>query len=231
MQTAPSTKERQTFLCGLLRRRECVVPTWRGLLIAVLLCAAVTIPFLRGAYYFLAVNDPVPGGLLVVEGWGTDAFLAGSIEEFRKNHYDGMFVTGGPIDKGMFFTDHKSYAEISAATLEKMGFDPKFLHAVPAQAVRQDRTYASAMALKAWLREHGVAAEKINVMTMGDHGRRTRLLFEKAFGKEVRVGIVSVDDETFDPNRWWRSSAGFRSVTGEMIAYFYARLLFQAQAE
>lgn len=231
MQPVQSTKSRQTFLCGFLCRRECVLPTWRAWLLVLLLCAAGLIPALRGAYSFLAISDPVPGGLLVVEGWGNDAFLSASIEEFRKNHYDGLFVTGGPIDKGLFFTEHKSYADISAETLEKMGFDPKFLHAVPAQAVRQDRTYASAMALKTWMREHGLTADKINVMTMGEHARRTRLLFEKAFGKGVRVGIMSVDEETFDPQEWWRSSQGFRTVTGEIIAYFYARFLFHAHAE
>jgi hypothetical protein len=29
-------------------------------------------------------------------------------------------------------------------------------------------------------------------------------------------------DPEYDPQRWWTSSAGFRSVTGELIAYLYA---------
>jgi hypothetical protein len=40
------------------------------------------------------------------------------------------------------------------------------------------------------------------------------------------VGVISVVDRRFDPNKWWRSSAGFRIVTGEAIAYFYTKIFF-----
>jgi hypothetical protein len=52
------------------------------------------------------------------------------------------------------------------------------------------------------------------------------LLFQKAFGPEVKVGIVAVADPQFDPDHWWRSIEGVREVVGETIAYLYARLLF-----
>lgn len=140
-------------------------------------------------------------------------------------------MTGGPLDKGTPFAEYGTYAELTAKTLERMGFDPKVLHAVPARAVRKDRTYASAVALKTWLREHDTAASRINILTVGVHARRTRLLFQQAFGSDVRIGIVSMDEETFDPKRWWRSSQGFRSVMDEAIAFFYARFLFGADSE
>jgi hypothetical protein len=55
-------------LRGLLRRQECLLPTWRGwllLLLAGLLLATVAV---RKAQSFLAINDPVAGGALVIEG-------------------------------------------------------------------------------------------------------------------------------------------------------------------
>lgn len=220
--------ENQPFLFGFLRRRSCVTPTWRGWCALLLLCAVTATAAVRGAYAFLAVNDPMPGGVLVAEGWGNDDFKASVMAEFKRNHYDGLFVTGGPIENGAPLSEYKTWGELGAATLERMGVNPKVLHAVPAPPVRQDRTYASAMALKKWLREHGIAAAKINVMSVGAHSRRTRLLFEKAFGADAKVGIIATEEQTFNSRRWWTSSQGFREVTDEMAAYFYARFLFHA---
>ena len=81
------------------------------------------------------------------------------------------------------------------------------------------------------MREHGVAANALNIITSGAHSRRTRLIFEKAFGDGVAVGVIASRDRDFDPRRWWTSSSGFRTVTGEIIAYLYARFLFRASAE
>jgi len=40
------------------------------------------------------------------------------------------------------------------------------------------------------------------------------------------VCVIAVPVRTFDPEHWWRSSQGFRLVTGELLAYTYARLFF-----
>ena len=219
--------ESPAFLCGLLRRRPCVLPTLRGSLLLLLLSILAAIGVVRGAYPFLAVNDPVLGGVLVAEGWGPDFFIREVSEEFKRGHYWGLCVTGGPLEKGSMLIEYKTSAELAGATLLKMNFDPKALHVVPSAEVRKDRTYASALALKQWLSENHVSSEKINIMTLGAHARRTRLLFEKAFGKDSRVGIVAVEDKSFPPQEWWSSSNGFRGVMDEMFAYCYARFLFQ----
>ena len=66
---------------------------------------------------------------------------------------------------------------------------------------------------------------------MGPHARRSRLLFEKAFGRDTRVGIIALEDRDYDPAHWWKSSQGVRTVTDELIAYGYARLLFHPAAQ
>jgi hypothetical protein len=58
------------------------------------------------------------------------------------------------------------------------------------------------------------------------HARRTRLLFPKALGPDVEVGIIAVQTPDYDPKRWWRYSEGVRDVIGESIAYVYARFFF-----
>jgi len=67
----------------------------------------------------------------------------------------------------------------------------------------------------------------VNLVTTGPHARRSRLLFEKALGRDFTVGVLSVPGRDFDAQHWWRSSQGVRVVTGEMIAYCYVRFFFR----
>jgi hypothetical protein len=80
--------------------------------------------------------------------------------------------------------------------------------------------------LRQWLREHQWSTDRVNVVTLGAHSRRTRMLYQMAFGPSTRVGIIAVPHQDFDADRWWSSSQGFRIITGEVIAWIYARLLF-----
>src|SRR6185503_9146040 len=102
---------------------------------------------------------------------------------------------------------------------------------VPTPLVRRDRTYASAIALKQWLDAHQVVLSNLTVVAPGPHARRTRLLFQKAFGDATQVGAFAAMDLDYDPKDWWMSSNGFRAEIDEAIAYVYARLLFDPAAE
>src|SRR4029434_6057551 len=131
------------------------------------------------------------------------------------------------IDKGAPFSEHHTYAEFGAATLRRIDPDiALFVTAVPAPFVRQDRTYTSAVALKEWSAAQGDVPDKITVVSLGPHARRTRLLFEKACGARVRVGTIAVEDRSFDPQRWWASSPGVKTVFGEVMSYTYTRFFF-----
>ncbi len=222
------TVEQKTAGWGLLRRRQCLVPTWRGALVLLLMLVALAILGAHTIYPFLAVTAPAPGGVLVVEGWASDRVMEASITEFRRNHYDKLFVTGGPIERGVPLSEYNNYAELGATILVKLGLGTNVVQAVPAPAVKQDRTYASAAQLKRWLREHQLSPNKVNLITVGAHSRRSRLLFQCALGRNVTVGVIAMDDDDFDWKQWWRSSQGVRTVIGETLAYGYARLLFVA---
>ncbi len=215
---------------GLLHRRECLLPTWRGWLVLLLVIALAAAAALPGVYPFLAPQDSVPGGILVPEGWATDYALAEALAEFRRHPYEGIYTTGGPLEEGALLARYENYAELSAASLLKLGADPQTVHPVAAPLYLQDRTYGSAIALRDKLRATGVSAEKVNIVSLGAHSRRTRLLFQKAFGPGTRVGIIAVAPRDFDPAHWWRSSAGFRTVSDELIAYLYARFLFHPKS-
>ena len=217
-------KERHCW--GLLRRRQCLVPTWRGGLLLFLLAVGLFWVGLNGIHPFLAVNAPVEGGDMVVEGWMADYALKEALQEFQKGGRSRLYVTGSPLDAGAPLSEYRSYAELGAAVLAKFGAETNALQAVPAPRVKQDRTYASAIALKRWLEVNGIQCRSLTVVSEGTHARRSRLLFEKAFGPEVQIGIIALTPESYDPKKWWRSSQGVRVVIGEALAYGYARFVF-----
>src|SRR5438876_293079 len=146
-------KERKSF-GGLLCRRQCLVPTWRGWLALLVAAAAGAFVGVRTVQPFLAVNAPVSGGLLVVEGWMPDFAMKEAIAEFGRNRYSSLFVTGGALRFGAPLSEYRTYAELGAATIAKLGLGTNVVQPVPAPLVLQDRTFASAVALKHWLRGH-----------------------------------------------------------------------------
>jgi hypothetical protein len=44
---------------------------------------------------------------------------------------------------------------------------------------------------------------------------------------EIKVGIIAAEPQDYNPQEWWKSSEGFRTVTGEIIAYIYTRFVDQ----
>jgi hypothetical protein len=210
----------------LLARRTCLVPTWRGWIVCFAFLVMLGMVLVRLAYPFLALNAPISAGGLVVEGWAPDYALEFAKAEFTRNHYDKIFVTGGPLESGAPLSEYHTYAELGVAILQKMGVNSNLVEAVPAPLVKQDRTFTAAVYLKKWWVAHGQVPAKVNLLTLGPHARRSRLLYEKAFGKSTEVGIIAIPPRNYDADEWWRSSAGVRTVLDEVFAYLYARLLF-----
>jgi uncharacterized SAM-binding protein YcdF (DUF218 family) len=83
-----------------------------------------------------------------------------------------------------------------------------------------------ALALKKWLKENRICQHKVNVVSQDTHGRRSRYLFQKALGPDYTVGIISMPESCYNPDRWWASSEGFKIVFEETIAYLYTLLVF-----
>jgi hypothetical protein len=104
------------------------------------------------------------------------------------------------------------------------------LNMVPSHVIGRDRTYSAAVALRDWFCDRHMAVRNINVLTEDCHARRTHLLYEKAFGKDVSIGIIAVSNPDYDPKHWWRYSEGVREVISESIAYIYARFFFYPSA-
>lgn len=211
----------------LVKRKERLGLTFFGWLVLLFGVGGGFVFAVVEVHPFLALNRPVAGEILVVEGWLPDYALEEAVGEFGDKGYSLLVATGGPLAKGDYLIKYKNYAELTAVTLRESGLSEEKIRAVPAPSVKKDRTYASAVALREWLSATGLNVKGFNVISIGCHARRTWLLFKKAFdGADVEIGIIAEPNRDYDPERWWGSSAGVRSVIGESIAYFYARFLF-----
>jgi uncharacterized SAM-binding protein YcdF (DUF218 family) len=214
---------------GLLTRREGWALSWRGWLLLVLFLLLAGSSALLTVHPFLAVTQRVDTKVLVVEGWVHEFAIRAAAEEFKTGAYQRVVTTGGPVTgNGGYTGDQDTGASVGAALLRKAGVPPESLQMAPSRVMERDRTYQSAVALRDWFRENRMVVSNLNVVTVTVHARRTRLLYQKAFGKDVAVGIIAVPNPDYEPDAWWRYSEGVREVMGESIAYLYARFLFNA---
>ena len=226
MKTDAAARPSQRFF-GLIARRERWGLSWRGQLLTALAMLLAGWGWLWNIHPFLAVTHRVPAKVLVVEGWTHYFGVAAAVNEFKTGHYDRLLTTGGPCEGfGPTCSIYDTEAWQSAELFKQAGLSDAEVQCVPSCFVGRDRTYNSAVALRNWFREHDRPVVSLNVMTEDAHARRTWLLFRKALGSDVQVGIISIRNPDYDPDHWWRSSEGVREIIDEGVAYLYARLFF-----
>ena len=214
------------LLGGLLVRRERWSLSWAGRFLILLLCLGFALAAAKGLYPFLAAGRPVESDTLVVEGWLPKYGLEQSVALVRTEGYRRVITSGTKTEDDWNARPDETYAELAAERLIQLGLDSNIVQAVPSAEDRKDRTYNSAVAVKNWCATNHIHLESLNLLTLGPHARRSRLLYQEAFGDDVKIGVIPLGNRHYDPSRWWRSSEGFREVTSEAIAWFYARFLF-----
>ena len=217
---------RNRALGGLLVRKERWSLSWRGRFAA--LCALVVSAgvVVLEIHPFLAVTNPAHSDYLVVEGWIHYSDFELAAREFRNGHYKKLLTSGVQRDTATKPGSKDNYADYAAEQLKDFSVTDDQEQAVPCWATHKDRTYNTALAVKKWFKDNGITIKSIDVVSEGPHARRSRLLYQKAFGNDVHVGIISLPDPTYDPGHWWRSSEGVREVIGETVAYMYAKFCF-----
>jgi hypothetical protein len=207
----------------LFVKRSVYVPTVLGWLLLLGGLAGLSFLCVHRAYPFLAYENPNDADVFIIEGWVPDYVLDRSLAPFQDGRFRLLIATGGPLDIGSELAQYKTYAELTAARLVKMGFPQERVVAVPHETVDRNRTHASALALRDWLaRNPGV--DRANLISRGPHARRSYIIFRRVLPDTFELGVCAVPPRDYDPKRWWASSSGFRTVVSEAIAYPYARL-------
>lgn len=210
----------------LCEKKACWCLTWSGRALLALFIVVTGYILLHSIYGFLAQNTPLRSGIIVVEGHVPDYVLDSTIVVFHKQAGRLLFTTGIPISHGSYLSSYHNYADLSRSSLLTRGMDSTKVISAPGQPQHKDRTFMSALALKAKLQQHGILGGSLDLITCGSHARRSRMMYEKALGPAYRVGVYSFSDEDFDPKHWWQSSYGMRAVVYEGLAYLYAALFF-----
>jgi hypothetical protein len=212
----------------LLTRRQCWVPSVRGWTVLAALLLGSVVVVIRSVNPFLSPNSPVSADVLIVESWLPDYALLRAVDEFKRSAYKYVLTTGGRLPEAGNLSRYRTGAEFAAAKLEELGLQSSYVVSVPSPYAARDRTYSSALALKRWLENANVSVRSVNVYSLGAHARRSRLLFRRALGAKVNVGVIACEDIYYDPNRWWGSSEGMRTVFCETLAYLYCLLSFRS---
>jgi len=217
----------KNLYASLVIRKERWGLTWWGrTILASILIAAASVGIV-GIHPFLATNSPVAARILVVEGWVNEYVLRFALAEYQSGSYDLILCTGGPVTGlGGYINDAQTAASVAAGGLLRLGAPADVVKRVPSRVMSRDRTYGAARALRAWFADERMTVTSFNIVTEDAHGRRTRLLYQKAFGPRVDIGIISVPNPDYDATHWWRYSSGVREILSETVGYLYARLLF-----
>lgn len=201
-------------------KKEVPVPTVQGLFLILLAFGILFAGLGAGLYPFLAQNRPqAEATLAIVEGWIDDADLVAVVDRLPSGTV--YIATGGPIEFGADLFRERTYAELTAVRLQKLGVESRFILEAPAPYTSVDRTYISALAVCDRLKEAGLFGQPANIYTVGSHGRRSYLLYRFAFGSDAPLGIVSLESSKSDLRHWWRSSMAFKNICTEVFSLSY----------
>jgi hypothetical protein len=194
----------------------------------VLILTVVVLAAVRyGAYPFLTITERVPSSLLVIEGWSPPSTMGQAASEFLHGGYQRTVLIRPVLETGDRYESGRYSGDYMSQMLLGDGVPKEKLATLFPNVARKDRTFHSALVVKQWLKEQGLDVDSLDVATSGPHARRSRLMYQKAFGDDVRIGIIALDAHEYDPKKWWRTSEGVRDVIGESIAYVYARIIFR----
>jgi len=220
----------------LFHRRQIWLPTWQGVLLLVVIVAAASLIALRHLASYLAPHDPATtrdgrgASTLIVEGWLDEDGLDAAIAAIGRGRYQRVIASGGPIDGWREDQRWPTYAERAADYLRRHGVTSIPVVAVAAPESVQDRTFLSAIVVREWLRRQGGAIDAVDLFSGGVHARRSRLVFQMAFGPEVDVGVFAAAPRRYALERWWTTSEGAKAVLGEAISLAWTACCFAPPA-
>ena len=207
----------------IIKKKYCKTLSWQAKLIVAVFITGLAFVFIKNIHSFLSLNEPINGQALVLDGLLADYAIEQAAAEFKNNDYKIIITSGGNIPSGTYVSEYKTMAELTKASLIKLGVDKNKIVAIPGANAKRNRTYSSALNLNEWLAKNK-NINAINIISIGCHSRRTKLFYELALNNKYEVGVILVPDRSYDTKRWWAYSRGMRSVFSETIGYVYAKL-------
>ena len=183
----------------------------------------VGLTFVLTIHDFLAITQRVEANVLVVEGWVSNhTAIREAAEEFKKGQYKLLITVGGPIGDVEGSVGQPSAAILAASKLQELGVDNCLIVALTAPTAVQHRTYTAALTLRDWLRESEPQTKAVNIFTIGPHARKSLVLFSRALGPHIDVGVIAGTDDDYNLDYWWMSIQGTYVISRKLLGYLYA---------
>lgn len=116
-----------------------------------------------------------------------------------------------------------SIAESARNELLSMGLDPSLVISASGDRARINRTLASAIAFRDWLKRSNIKVKGINIVTLGTHAKRTWMTYHKIMKGNYDIGIISLPDYKTSNSRKNRVLKTLRETLG--ILYYWIILI------
>jgi len=209
----------------LIKKQHIHLPTPLGLILITLVFLITSIFILKNLANYLAEQQPINQGILVVEGWLNNEALLSAVTQYQTNPYQQLITTGGLI-KGRQNTVYKTYAESAAAFLQNNGINKDKITALATPESAQNRTFLSAVIVRDWLIDKKQSTTEIDVFSGAVHARRTRVLYEMAFSDRYEIGIIAAKPSEYTLQQWWQTSVGAKAVITEFVGLIWVKCCF-----
>jgi hypothetical protein len=210
---------------AFFRRRSLVLPTLLGWLLILAALVLVVGMLFRNMAVFLTVNEPVGADYLVIEAWMDKEELDQGLEYFEDNDFKKILLVGGPISNDFYGTEI-SYPERAADYLQTQDLAQDMIAIVNSPYSAQNRTFLNAVMAREWFKQEGISLSRLDVFSSGVHTRRSRDLYQQAFGDQVAIGIVAAQPLNFDPAHWWSANGTGKGVAVEFASWVLTKCCF-----
>lgn len=205
------------------------IPTPLGWLALALAASAALVAATLLLYPFLARDQPTRRGILVVEGWIAEESLFRAIDAFRSGDYRLVVATGGAINGSWSKQDRfKTYAERAAHFMREHGVEDEEVVTLVAGRWHTNRTWQTAQEVQRWFSQSGLDVDALDVFSEGPHSRRSWLLYRRALGDQLTIGVFSAPPTEYDPRVWWQSSSGTKAVVTEAVGLAWVTCCLEA---
>ena len=210
----------------LTKKTECRRLTFSGWLCVLLFLTILLFLIFRNIHSFLAVSKPIRADILVVDGFLPKYAYDTIVRIIERDNYKYVITTGVEMDYVYTQSDGYNNAESSYEILLTKKIKNCRIEKAPAGKALKDRTFSSAIALRKWLITKGLDHQNLNLISIGCHARRSWVLYQKAFEGDQKIGVISIQDQSYEPDRWYEFSQGVRIVLSETIGYTYNIFFF-----
>jgi uncharacterized SAM-binding protein YcdF (DUF218 family) len=179
---------------------------------------------------FLSLTKREQGDILVVEGWIGATGISAAKSEFIHGNYRTIITTSG-LSGERWDKQRWCYATEAEEQLLRSGIPKEqLIRAIPADSDAQ-RTFESAIAVREALHARGLRPISINLFTRDVHARRSRLVYAKVLGPNIKVGVIAWLPPGYETSFWWKSSGRAADMLKETMGYWFELLMNSARTD